>query len=288
MYSLRTFTAICLAFALALAAAPAVAQPAAELADGLATAPLPADDTPPATEAVPATAEELIPVASFFDVMRAGGLLMWPLLLCSLITMAFLFERLISLRRHRVIPGPFVRRFLHQLQDGQLDRQEALDLCEDNRSPVAQVFASAVRKWGKPAVEVEQAVLDAGERAVNGLRKYVRIFNAVSTVAPLLGLLGTVTGMIQAFNDISTSNAMGRPELLAKGMGEALLTTAAGLAVAIPALIFYLYFISRVDQLVVEIDALGQEVVAAISTEGLAENPRPTKGARTRRQDSAA
>src|SRR5690348_861461 len=156
--------------------------------------------------APPVSASDLIPQKNLLQIMKAGGILMIPILFCSFITLVFVFERAIALRRGRVIPGPFVKRFLHQLSEGQLDREQALQLCEENRSPVAQVFAAAVRKWGKPAVEVEQAVLDAGERASNGLRKYVRIFNAVSTISPLLGLLGTVFGMIKAFNDISTSD----------------------------------------------------------------------------------
>ncbi|MGH7191950.1 MAG: MotA/TolQ/ExbB proton channel family protein, partial [Candidatus Saccharimonadales bacterium] len=217
----------------------------------------------------PVSQGDLIPQRNLFQIIQAGGILIIPIIFCSFITLVFVFERAIALRRGRVIPRPFVKRFLHQLNDGQLDRERALALCEENRSPVAGVFAAAVRKWGRPAVEVEQAALDAGERASNGLRKYVRVFNAVSTISPLLGLLGTVFGMIKAFNDISSSDAMGRPELLSRGISEALITTAAGLSIAIPALVCYLFFLSRVDQLIVELDALGQEVVAAISTEAL-------------------
>lgn len=256
----------------------------------LAEAPAAAAAEEPAP-APAAPAAPLIPMVNVVDIMREGGLLMWPILACSLVMVAFLFERVISLRRSRVIPRAFVKRFLHQLAEGALDKEEALALCEDNPSPVAGVFAAAVRKWGRPAVEVEQAVLDSGERAVNRLRKYVRVFNAVSTVTPLLGLLGTVLGMIEAFNSIAGTRAMGKPELLASGIAQALLTTAAGLTVAIPALILYLYFIGRVDQLVVEIDALGQEVVNAISAEALADSGKGrSAGSRVRRspQDSAA
>ena len=163
-----------------------------------------------------------------------------------------------------------MRRFLEQLREGQLTRDEALKLCEENRSPVAEVFAAAVRKWGRPSVEVEQAIIDAGERVTNGLRRYLRLFNGVSTISPLLGLLGTVLGMIRAFNAIVTAGAMGRPELLAGGISQALLTTAAGLTVAIPALIAYLYFVSRVDRLIIAIDSLGQQVVDLISAEAQA------------------
>ena len=235
--------------------------------------------------ATPVAAGDLIPQRNLMQILKAGGILMVPIIFCSFIMLVFIFERAIALRRGRVIPRPFVKRFLHQLSEGQLDKEKALQLCEENGSPVAQVFAGAVKKWGRPAVEVEQAVLDSGERASNGLRKYVRVFNAVSTISPLLGLLGTVFGMIKAFNDISTSDAMGRPELLSRGISEALITTAAGLSIAIPALVCYLFFLSRVDQLIMELDALGQEVVASISAEALQTTAKP---ARARSRESAA
>lgn len=247
---------------------------------GLGSSRAEAQVAPPVVAAADEAAVPEIPSRNLFEIMRAGGLLMIPILFCSILTTVFLLERSVALRRGRVIPKPFVKRFLHQLQEGQLDRATALELCNENKSPVASVFAGAVRKWGRPAVEVEQAILDEGERAVYGLRRYVRMFNAVATISPLLGLLGTVFGMITAFNEIATSDAMGRPELLAAGISEALLTTAFGLAVAIPALACYLFFISKVDRLVVEIDALGQEIVRAISAEGLQEAPSRGRGRR--------
>jgi biopolymer transport protein ExbB len=205
---------------------------------------------------------------NLLGVMRDGGPILLPIGICSFVLFVFVFERAISLRRGRVIPRPFVKRFVHQLQEGQLQPEEALELCEENRSPVAEVFAAATKKWGRPAVEVEQAVLDAGERVATGLRRYLRLFHGISTLSPLLGLLGTVVGMISAFNAIATADAMGRPELLAAGISEALLTTAAGLSVAIPAIIANFYFISRVDRLVIEIDGLGQEIVNVIACDG--------------------
>ena len=123
-------------------------------------------------------------------------------------------------------------------------------------------------------------MLDAGERVANGLRSYLRLFNGVATISPLLGLLGTVLGMIGAFNAIVQSGAMGRPELLAEGISQALLTTAAGLSVAIPALIAYLFFTSRVDRRVIEIDTLGEQVVELISAESLANRKESKRGQR--------
>lgn len=216
----------------------------------------------------PVAEEAPIPMRNLLAVIQDGGPLMIPIGLCSFILCVFVFERAISLRRGRVIPGPFVKRFIEQLREGDLTREQALELCDENRSPVAEVFAAAVKKWGKSSVEVEQAIIDTGERVANGLRAYLRLFNGISTICPLLGLLGTVLGMIRAFNSIATADAMGRPELLAAGISQALLTTAAGLSVAIPALIAYLVFVSRVDRLVISIDALGQDVVHCIAADG--------------------
>ncbi|TVS14110.1 MAG: MotA/TolQ/ExbB proton channel family protein [Planctomycetaceae bacterium] len=209
--------------------------------------------------------EHTIPTQNLLQVIRDGGPLMLPIGICSFILMVFVFERSISLRRGRVIPRPFVKRFLQQIRDGELDRETALELCERNRSPVSEIFAAAVRKWGRPSVEVEQAIIDAGERVTNNLRRYLRVLNGVSTISPLLGMLGTVLGMIRAFNAIATADAMGNPEMLAGGISQALITTAAGLSVAIPALIAYLYFSGRVDQLIMMLDELGQRLVVSVA-----------------------
>jgi biopolymer transport protein ExbB len=231
-----------------------------------------------------------VPTTNLFEMMREGGPLMWPLALCSVIGLAFVFERLVSLRRSRVIPKAFVSRFLAQVREGSLDRQRALAVCEENDYPISEIFAAAVRKWGRAGMEVEQAIMDAGERATNGLRKYVRVFTALAVIGPLLGLLGTAMGMIQAFNAVATSDPVGRQELLAKGISQALLNTAFGLAIAIPAQSFYFYLVGRVDRLIIEMDARGQELVQLISAEELQykDEARAAKGeARAARQKRA-
>ena len=209
-----------------------------------------------------------IPTRNLLEVVFDGGWLMMPILLCSFVLCVFVFERWLSLRRGRVIPRPFVRRLLQQLRERSIERDEAIARCEQNSSPVAQVFLAALRKWGKTSVEVEQSAIDAGERMTHELRKYLRLLNGISTISPLLGLLGTVLGMIRAFNAIVMAGAMGRPELLASGISQALITTAAGLSVAIPALIAYLYFSSRVERLTMEVDRLSQEVIGLVSSDG--------------------
>jgi biopolymer transport protein ExbB len=201
-------------------------------------------------------------LAAFHD----GGPMMYPIAGCSFALLVFVFERFIALRRGRVIPRPFVRRFMELLREGQLDREKAIKLCQENNSPIATVFVAAVKKWGKASVEVEQAILDSGERVNNQLRNHLRLMNGISQISPLLGLLGTVLGMIMSFNGLSAHNgAEAQREMLASGIAQALIATAAGIFVAIPALTAYMFFVGKVDRLVTEIDDLGQQIVELIA-----------------------
>ena len=222
------------------------------------------------------------------DILRSGGPLMIPIGLCSFLLVVFTFERVISLRRQRIIPATFTRKFLTQLNEGELTQETATAICERDDSPMARVFKAGVQKWGKPAVEVEQAVLDEGERTSNRLRKYLRLINGVATLCPLFGLLGTVLGMIHAFDSIASASAtaVDPKTLIATGISQALLTTAAGLSVAIPALIAYLFFTSRVDKHIMDIDTLGMKVVNLVSAEALTTTIK-TKTTRTARSKAA-
>lgn len=211
---------------------------------------------------------KIIATKSLLQVIHNGGPLMLPIGCCSFMLLVFIFERSISLRRGRIIPRPFVTRMLEQLRNRELTRDDAIELCQKNRSPVSEVFEAALQKWDRPAVEVEQAIIDSGERVANGLRRYLRLINGIATVCPLLGLLGTVLGMIHAFDAIAVTEQAARPEVtIATGISQALLTTAAGLSVAIPALIAHLYFVGRVDRLIMEVDSLGQRIVNLIASD---------------------
>ncbi len=219
---------------------------------------------------------------SLLSLIHQGGTLMLPIIGCSIILLVFVMERLLFLRRAKVIPRPFVRGVMEQLEQQQLGRDEALALCEENGSPIAQLIAAGLKKYGRPSVEVEQAIMDAGERVIVQMKKYLRLFNSISNLSPLLGLLGTVVGMIDAFNTIASNDAMGRPELLASGIGTALITTAAGLMVAIPAFVAYVFFLGRIDKLILEMDTLTQNVVELISAEGLQESSKSRSRSRAR------
>ncbi len=216
---------------------------------------------------------------SIFGMIRKGGVLMIPILFCSFVLVVFVFERLVFLRRGRVIPKPFVRGVIEQLEQQQLDQEEAIALCEENGSPVAELFTAALKKWGRPAVEIEQAVVDAGAHITSNLKRYLRLFNAISNLAPLLGLLGTVQGMIEAFNSIASAGAMGRPEMLADSIGLALITTAAGLCVAIPAYTAYVYFLGRTDKLILEMDSLVSNVIELTCAESQSRSRSRTRKA---------
>ncbi len=220
------------------------------------------------------------------DLLRRGGVLMIPIGICSLILLVFVFERFISLRKGRIIPGPFVSRVLEQVRSGELNRESAMTLCERNGSAIANVFKAGFSKWGRPSVEIEQAVLDEGERESNHLRRYLRLINGVATVCPLLGMLGTVLGMIHAFDAIAASAPMqAEPSMtIATGISQALLTTAAGLTVAIPALIAYLFFSGRADRHVMELDSLGMKVVNLVSAEAISLNQKSQTASRTKRK----
>jgi biopolymer transport protein ExbB len=207
--------------------------------------------------------------SGLFSMLRSGGPVMIPIALCSMLIMAVTVERLYNLRRGRIIPRPFVQRFMEKVEEGQLDYDEAVEVCEQFDSPVADVFMAAVKRWGRPAVEVEQAVMDAGQRIADRLRRFLRLFSATANVAPLLGLLGTVLGMIQAFDNLAAGAATAGPEMLAGGISQALITTAAGLCVAIPAYLGHSFFSARADKFLSEIDRLSQAVIESVSSEGL-------------------
>ena len=252
----------------------AAAEPESPDEIRLAANPAAAVSVPPVPPAGPPVNTPAIASGSLLSTVVGGGILMVPLIGCSLALAVFGIERAVSLRTGRVVPRMFVDRFIEQLQDGEFSRQQAIAACDSSGSPVARVFAAVVRRWGRPAVEIEQAAIDACEREIMHLRRYRRVFNGVATIAPLLGLLGTVFGLIRSFNDVAAAGAMGRPDMLAGGFGEALITTAMGLVVAIPAMVLHSFFTSRVDRLALRLDATCQQVIDEIALETVGEGRR--------------
>jgi biopolymer transport protein ExbB len=193
-----------------------------------------------------------------------GGIVMIPLGLCSVIGLGIAIERFISLRRSKIIPPEFIGRLMETLKSGGMNLQAAIDHCDKSQSPVGNIFKAGIQNLSKGEAFVEKAIEEAGAREVDKLKRSLRGLSIITSVAPLLGLLGTVYGMISAF-ETSTMVGIGKGELLASGIYEALVTTAAGLTIAIPTLLLYQYFAGRVDALVDEIDDMGIEFMNQFS-----------------------
>jgi biopolymer transport protein ExbB len=196
-----------------------------------------------------------VAVQSVWDFIVKGGPMMVPIGLCSLVALTVAVERLVSLRRRQVIPPEFLPTVRRLLDNDDSGRDDALDYCRDNGSSIANIFAAGIKRLGQPVEVIEKYIEDAGQREVVKLRKYLRLFSVIAAISPLLGLLGTIFGMIDAFQTVAASGAaLGRTELLAKGIYQAMITTAAGLMVAIPVLVAYHGLSAKIDRLVGEID----------------------------------
>jgi biopolymer transport protein ExbB len=214
------------------------------------------------TGATPAGGASSVEVQSVWDFVVKGGPMMIPIGLCSLIALTVFVERLFVLRRSRIIPPEFMTGLKSVMGDDSDDRAQSLEYCMAGDAPLGRVFAAAIRRLGRSTEAVEKAVEDAGQREVFKLRKYLRLLSVIAAISPLMGLLGTIFGMIKAFQTVAVSaDAMGKTELLAEGIYEAMITTAAGIIVAIPALVAYHFLSARVDQHVAEMDAMTVDFV---------------------------
>lgn len=201
---------------------------------------------------------DAVQVKSIWDFVVKGGPVMIPIGVCSLVALTVIIERLLSLRRGRIIPPDFRPALTGLLDNAGADRREkALDYCQKHGTPIAAIFGAGIKKLGEPVELVERYIQETGQREILKLRKYLRTLSVIAAIAPLLGLLGTILGMIKAFETVAASGeALGRTELLAKGIYEAMITTAGGLIVTIPVVIAYHWFSARVERLVAEIDAM--------------------------------
>jgi biopolymer transport protein ExbB len=225
---------------------------------------LPAVAAAPAELAVPEPAREL----TLLELLQKGGPVMYPLYLCSIILVAFTIERAVSLRRRRVSPPETIVKLRSAMSDtpGSFNIRDLLEDMMMMNNPLARIAAAGLRRADRPVIEVEKAIEDAAAKEVTRLQRNNRVLSSIASVAPLLGLLGTVTGIIRTFMTVAAhEEALGRTEILAGGIYEALVATAVGLTIAIAALILYYYFQERVDRLVAEIDDIATELVDKLS-----------------------
>ncbi len=180
-----------------------------------------------------------------------GGPVMVPLLLCSVISLSIIVERCLSLRRHRILKYDVLQRIEELLRERKIP--EASTLCKRYPSSMTRILLAAILNHDKSRQEIKEIIEDAGRQEVPVLERYLTILGTIASISVLLGLLGTVMGMIRTFNSIAALG-YGNPEALASGISEALVATATGLTIAIPTLVLYNIFTSKVDSLVIEME----------------------------------
>ena len=185
------------------------------------------------------------------DLIIKGGPVMAPILLCSVISLTIVVERCLSLRRHRILRYEILQRIEELLRDRKIP--EATTLCKRYPSSMTRILLAAILNHDKTRQEIKEIIEDAGRHEVPVLERYLAVLGTIASISTLLGLLGTIAGMIKTFNVIAALG-YGHPEALAGGISEALITTAAGLGVAIPTFVLYNYFTSKVDSLVLEME----------------------------------
>lgn len=194
------------------------------------------------------------------EIITAGGWLMVPILTCSVVAMAIVVERLWSLREKRILPEGVFNQSMRLLQHYDIPDADIADL--RYQSPLGQVLASGLANRHKPVDAIKTSIQETGSHISHELHRFLNALGTIATIAPLLGLLGTVLGMISVFTRI-TSAGVGNPGELAGGISQALITTAAGLAVAIPSLVMHRYFRGHIEKLLV---GLEQQSLALVDT----------------------
>jgi len=185
------------------------------------------------------------------ELIKAGGLIMWPILLCSVISLAIVAERFWSLQSKRVTPKNLVAQVWQWDKVGHLDAKRIKDL--RMASPLGRILAAGLVNRRHDREVMKESIEEVGRHVAHELERFLNTLGTIASITPLLGLLGTVIGMIKVFAVI-TAQGVGDPAVLAEGISEALITTAAGLTVAIPSLMFYRYFRGRVDELIVSME----------------------------------
>jgi biopolymer transport protein ExbB len=186
-----------------------------------------------------------------WEIIKAGGPVMWPIILCSIGAAAVVLERLWSLQQNRVIPRELTEKVWKLVESGQFGDKHVEALAQN--SALGRVLAAGLANRNRGREIVKEAIEDTGRHVAHDLERFLNVLATIAAVSPLLGLLGTVTGIIAAFEAIQTAG-VGDPRALSGGIGEALITTAAGLIVAIPALMGYRYLRGRIDGLVIEME----------------------------------
>ena len=202
-----------------------------------------------------------------WDVIQKGGPIMYLIILCSILAFAVILERLYHLHQAKINTKEFMTKIGETLKRNKI--MEAIEMCNNTPGPISNIMKAGILKHDRPRSEIREAVEDTGAHEVPRLEKNLGVLATVAHISPLLGLLGTVTGMVEAFQVIqekATSLYPVNPGDLAGGIWEALLTTVAGLSVAIPTFVAYNYFVSRVDGFVLDMEKSASDLLNILTT----------------------
>jgi len=197
-----------------------------------------------------------------WQVFLAGGPVMWPILLCSIFALAIILEKFWHLHKIGIDTQEFLKNILDKMK--RHDTKEALQICDSTKSPIANILKAGILKYDRPRPQIIEAIEDASLYEIPRIEKNLTTLATIAHISPLLGLLGTVTGMVRCFQAIqakATSLHPVSPGDLAGGIWEALLTTVAGLIVAIPTFVVYNYLVSRINNFILEMEKASTELV---------------------------
>jgi biopolymer transport protein ExbB len=209
-----------------------------------------------------------------FEIVKAGGIMMGPLILASIIAAAIFLERLWTLQEKRVLPMELTDKVWRWVEQRQIQDKHIFALQQN--SPLGKILAAGLANRHRDRSIIKESIEDTGRHVVHELDRFIGTLGTIASLSPLMGLLGTVLGMIRTFNAITTEG-IGNPAALAGGIAEALITTAAGLTVAIPALIGYRFLRSKVERLVVQMEKEAIKLVLAMDSQsGSVSAPAPT------------
>ncbi len=197
------------------------------------------------------------------DIIFQGGILMWPIMMCSVVGLAITVERFFALRRADIDTREFMDIMRQVLRQNRI--REAIEICDETEAPVARIMKAGILKHDRSKEDIRESIEDAGRFEIPRLERYLSALATCANIAPLLGLLGTVSGMIKAFAQIQNLRGQVNPSDLAEGISNALVTTAAGLTVAIPMLVVYNYFVTRVDNMVIEMELSSSELIELLT-----------------------
>jgi len=206
----------------------------------------------------PSTFLDKIKDSGLVTLFRQGGRFMWLLLLCSVVALAVIIERLITLQRARTDVKRLMGQIIHSLANEGVEG--AVNVCEGTRGPIAAIIHAGLMRHHLGTAAVEKAIESSGTIEMSFLERGLIVLASVANIAPMLGFLGTVSGMISAFNAIAAAEQV-NAKLVASGISEALITTATGLLIAIPVQAFHNYFVSRIDGFIIEMEESTAELV---------------------------